>query len=213
MSISEKIFFSFIHNTSSLKNKSYLLLITFCLLLCGRAIAQNNDSIKVVEPLRRTQVDTIKIQSYATRYVPRKASFYAAIMPGLGQIYNKKYWKLPLVYGGFASIGYGLNFYQNLYTDYKAQLFDVLETGQNSKNPGIGQDILRPAIDRVRRERDFMIILMAGMYILQIVDANIDAHLKEFDVNPYLKRVRIEPSVKSSELVGRTAGVSIILRL
>ncbi len=68
--------------------------------------------------------DTILLKSYANRYSPRKALLYAAVVPGLGQIYNKKYWKLPLVYGGFAFTGYYVNWFSKKYSEYKVQLFD-----------------------------------------------------------------------------------------
>lgn len=159
--------------------------------------------------------DTVAIKSYAKRYSPRKALLYAAILPGLGQVYNKKYWKLPLVYGGFYAIGYAINFYNNLYTEYKGYLFFNLETrrGENEENPDIklttGQ--LRTIVDKARRERDFMIILMGGMYLLQMVDAHVDAHLKEFDLNPNLQ-VSIEPTMKQDAWTGRTTGVALIFR-
>lgn len=171
------------------------------------------DSIQVIEPSDEagTVVDTALIESYARRFNPARASLFAAVLPGLGQVYNKKYWKLPLVYGGFAAIGYGLNFYQELYKDYKSQLFYILETGEDKSEEGFTEDQLRPAIDKARHERDFMIILMAGMYILQIVDAHVDAHLKEFDVNPNLQ-VKLQPLLRSEMLTGRQVGFSLTLR-
>ena len=63
--------------------------------------------------------DTATLKSYASEYDPKKAILFAAILPGLGQIYNKKYWKLPLVYGGFIGFGYGVHFYQTGYKKYK----------------------------------------------------------------------------------------------
>ena len=159
----------------------------------------------------RVSPDTVEIESYATRYNPRKALLYAAVIPGLGQIYNKKYWKLPLVYGGFISLGYGLNFYQKGYTKYKGELFDILETDAPLSESGFTEDQLRYNVDRYRRERDFFIILMAGMYLLQIVDAHVDAHLKEFDLNPNL-HVRIQPTWESDVMMGRSAGISLKFR-
>ena len=155
--------------------------------------------------------DTVLLQSYATRYDPRKALLYAAILPGLGQIYNKKYWKLPLVYGGFIGFGYGISFYQKGYTKYKSELFDMLDTDSTISPSGFTEDQLRTIVDRYRRERDFMIILMAGMYLLQMVDAHVDAHLKEFDLNPNL-HVRVQPTWESDTMIGRSAGFSIKLR-
>ncbi len=155
--------------------------------------------------------DTTELKSYATRYDPRKALLYAAILPGLGQVYNKKYWKLPLVYGGFIGFGYGIYFYQKEYTKYKSELFDVIETDASVSVSGYTEDRLRTIVDSYRRERDFFIILMAGMYLLQMVDAHVDAHLKEFDLNPNL-HVRIQPVLESDMLTGRSTGFSIKLR-
>lgn len=157
--------------------------------------------------------DTVLMKSYAKRYNPRKALLLAAIVPGLGQIYNKKYWKLPLVYGGFYLIGRQINFYNNIYTTYKFQLFTNLETNTTKSTvyPYYTTDQLRRIVDRSRRERDFMVILMGGMYLLQIIDAHVDAHLKEFDLNPNL-RVSLEPTVTQDALIGRQTGVALVLR-
>lgn len=155
--------------------------------------------------------DTITLKSYASEYDPNKATLFAAILPGLGQIYNKKYWKLPLVYGGFIGFGYGVNFYQTGYKKYKNELFDILETGEPVSASGFDEASLRRIVDKYRRERDFFIILSAGMYLLQMIDAHVDAHLKEFDLNPNLQ-VSIQPIMNNDLLTGRTTGISLILK-
>lgn len=158
--------------------------------------------------------DTVDIKSYANRYDPRKAILYAAVLPGMGQIYNKKYWKLPLVYGGFAGFGYGIHFYQKGYKEFKGGLFDLLESGETSiivRGEEWTEPELRTIVDRYRRERDFFIILTAGMYLLQMIDAHVDAHLKEFDLNPSLQ-VSIQPVMNYDMLTGRTAGFSLVLK-
>lgn len=157
--------------------------------------------------------DTVLLKSYAKRYNPRKALLLAAIVPGLGQVYNKKYWKLPLVYGGFYLIGRQINFYNNIYTTYKFQLFTNLETNATKSTvyPYYTTDQLRRIVDRSRRERDFMVILMGGMYLLQIIDAHVDAHLKEFDLNPNL-RVSLEPTITQDALIGRQTGMALVFR-
>lgn len=187
------------------------LLVMFALPLRAQEV---QDSIRAIQPADETAgtvVDTVLIESYAKRFNPARASLFAAVLPGLGQVYNKKYWKLPLVYGGFAAIGYGLNFYQVLYKDYKNQLYYILENGTEESLEGFTEDQLRPAIDQARHERDFMIILMAGMYILQIIDAHVDAHLKEFDVNPNLQ-VKMQPLLRTEMLTGNQIGFSVTLR-
>jgi hypothetical protein len=187
--------------------------LLFFFLICSSlgAVAQR-DSVRVVQP----ESDTVTIASYSTRYDPRKALLYAAVLPGLGQVYNKKYWKLPLVYGGLGATAYAINFYQDGYRLYRRELFFNLENGragdsQLNPNTGFTTAQLRTIVDRYRRERDFMIIIMMGVYILQMVDAHVDSHLKEFDLNPNLQ-VRVEPSFSNELLTGRMGGISLKIR-
>lgn len=205
-------------------HRAQTFLIRFLLLLlacwCGAGLTHvyaqdrtvREDSLVVIERQR----DTVLIKSYAARYNPRKALLYAAVLPGLGQIYTKKYWKLPLVYGGLYFPIHYMGVYQRGYTKYKGHLFDNLEAGLTSdsdRNPDTGYTTsqLRTIVSRYRRERDFMIIIIGGIYLLQMVDAHVDAHLKEFDLNPNL-RVSIEPMVEQNALLGRQSGVSLIVR-
>lgn len=214
-----------------------IAVISVFLFLCGEARAQDTTAVEdpevimeedtvlqeepevvveTVDTLDQEVPDTIAIKSYAERFDPRKAILYAAVLPGLGQVYNKKYWKLPLVYGGFAFIGHYIKTYNNLYVEYRGYLFDNLEQGrggENDENPEIRRTTgqIRTIVDKARRERDFMIILMGGMYILQMVDAHVDAHLKEFDLNPQLQ-VSIEPAMDQSLQTGRTIGVALVMK-
>lgn len=201
----------------------FCLPVVMIIFAAGSLLAQDSTRVAadtVIIESRDTVVeagpDTVAIASYARRYSPRKAILYAAILPGLGQVYNKKYWKLPLVYGGFYAIGYHINLYNNYYTEYKGYLFYNLEhglRGDNDENPEIELTTrqLRTIVDKSRRERDFMIILMGGMYILQMVDAHVDAHLKEFDLNPRLQ-VSIEPTIDQNVWTGRTTGLAVVIR-
>jgi hypothetical protein len=190
-------------------------LVVFILVLVAFETFGQEPAVVEKDTIIVEQKDTTLIKSYATRYNPRKALLYAAILPGMGQVYNKKYWKLPLVYGGFISIGYGINFYNQLYKEYKHELFINLEQGfgENEIRPDTRTTTrgYRVAVDRAKRERDFMIILMGGMYLLQIIDAHVDAHLKEFDLNPDLQ-VSVEPMMEQNSLIGRQTGVSLVIR-
>lgn len=152
----------------------------------------------------------VEIKSYATRYDPRKALLYSAVFPGMGQFYNKKYWKMPLVYGGFVTVVVVVDFYAKANKDFRNDLFIKL-SDPSSGNSFPTVDQLRRAVDRSRRERDFFIIMGGVWYLLQLVDAHVDAHLKEFDLNPKLQ-VKIEPMMENNSLVGRNTGVALRLR-
>ena len=190
-----------------------LLLLCICFTSPVRAqdsVIVERDTVVVDE------LDTVAIRSYAERFSPRKAILYAAVLPGLGQVYNKKYWKLPLVYGGFYFIGYYIDRYNDAYKEYKGYLFYNLENGLGGENDenvetGLTTGQIRTIVDKARRERDFMIILMGGMYLLQMVDAHVDAHLKEFDLNPKLQ-VSIEPSFQNNALTGTTTGLALVIK-
>lgn len=196
-----------------MKNLFVLSVFTFLLtfqLQAQTAVVTESDSL-IVE-----SQDTVLLKSYASRYNPRKALLYAAVLPGLGQIYNKKYWKLPLVYGGFFGTTYAMVFYNNLYRDYKRELFTNLELGLTGDSDIRSGDVYttknyRVAVDRAKRSRDFWLIMMGAMYLLQMVDAHVDAHLKEFDLNPQL-RVSIEPMMEQNMMLGKQSGFSLVIR-
>jgi hypothetical protein len=197
-----------------------IALCSLLVLLCStiEVRSQATDTTVVVEQdslLVAQSRDTVLLKSYANRYSPRKALLLAAILPGAGQIYTKKYWKLPLVYGGMGYIGFWASKYQQGYKKYKLQLYDNIEQqlGENGVNAesGLTTSYLRTIVDRYRRERDFMIILMGAMYLLQMVDAHVDAHLKEFDLNPQLQ-VSIEPTMTQDAMMGRQTGVSLLIK-
>jgi hypothetical protein len=191
------------------------LLVCFVIGLCLPARAQKKDSLGT-QPIDTTLIGgnrpVEKIDSsYAKRYDPRKALLYAAILPGSGQVYNKKYWKLPLVYGGFYLLINAISYYQNAYVKYKNELFITINDPLAVAPSGLGQAQLRSIVDQARRQRDFFVVLTGLMYILQMVDAHVDAHLKEFDLNPQL-HVRVEPRIIQNSLVGRNSGLSLIFR-
>lgn len=178
----------------------------------------------------------ITIESYAARYNPRKAMLFAAIFPGSGQAYNKKYWKIPLVYGGFGGIGYAVWWNQGRYLAYRKGLFSLLnEPAAPVSDPATGLtplgnkviggkayypvgatglmslDVARNAVNKYRRDRDYALIMCFIFYMMQMVDAHVDAHLKEFDINPQLK-VSIEPTVNQNAFIGRSTGFGLTLK-
>ena len=111
-----------------------IVLVLFLIVAALNASAQDSVAVSKQDSLLVEGRDTLSLQSMSSRYDPRKALLYAAVLPGLGQIYNKKYWKLPLVWGGMFAVGYAINFYQDGYTKYKAKLYYNLENGFEGDN-------------------------------------------------------------------------------
>lgn len=208
-------------------------IVLFLLATAHVVLAQQEADSVIIErdTIRAESEGTIPIETYAARYDPRKAMLYAAVFPGAGQVYNKKYWKLPLVYGGFFGFGYAINANQKFYLQYKDQLFNLLNEPASPKvnaegytalgNRVVGSDIVSPsglrvdqlrnAVNRFRRDRDFSVLMTFIFYMMQMVDAHVDAHLKEFDVNPQLQ-VSLEPSLRNDALTGKTGGVALTLK-
>ncbi|MFM7194494.1 MAG: DUF5683 domain-containing protein [Bacteroidota bacterium] len=148
---------------------------------------------------------------YYERFNPRRALFYAAVLPGMGQVYTKKYWKLPIVYGGIGAGIYVMNFYQKNYSQYRSELLENLSANTFPSQPSkLSEATLRRVVDFYRRKRDFTIVLLGIGYLLQMVDAHVDAHLKEFRYNPNLK-VGLRPEVSQDLMTGRTAGASLTI--
>jgi hypothetical protein len=186
------------------------LLVVGFIFLFRFASAQEQVTVMHDSTLVSEKQDTVLIESYASkRFNPRKALFFSAVLPGMGQVYNKKYWKVPLVYGGLIGGIYVVKVYQDNYLLYKGELFTLLNENSTGNSPsGFTQDQLRSIITKTRRQRDYFSILTSLWYILQIVDAHVDAHLKEFELNPEL-HVKLEPMIESDQLIGRNSGVSL----
>lgn len=155
-------------------------------------------------------------------YSPRKAAIRSAILPGWGQIYNKKYWKLPIVYGAIGITGYifvdNINTYReyrSAYTiRYKAALPapDTDSTGYADLKEiykKISPESIRAARDQFRQYIDYSVLFFLLFWGLNVVDASVDAHLKSFDVSPDLT-FNIKPCY--SEMAG-TTGLSLVLNI
>lgn len=113
---------------------------------------------------------------------PERASLLSAALPGLGQVYNDKYWKLPIVYGGGAALGYGINWNHLRYVETRNALYAVRTGNIDPENPlhTLPESTLETETDNFRRDRDFLIIGSILAYFIVIADAYVDAHLKNF---------------------------------
>lgn len=186
-----------------------------CMVMLGSVLRAQDQPAMERDTVIIEAEDTVLMKSYASRYNPAKALLYAAAVPGLGQIYNKKYWKLPLVYGGAFLVGWQIHKKNEFYQYYRSVIFENIEKGEtdptDETSAGFQLQTVRRGADRTRRDRDFFVIIMGLVYVLQIVDAHVDAHLKEFDLNPNLK-VAVRPTVESDALMGRQTGLALTVK-
>ncbi len=167
--------------------------------------AFNEDSLAAV--YARRLMEETRIDDYFNRFnpTPAKAVWMAALFPGAGQIYNRKYWKLPIVYGGFLALIYGYNFNQRYFRTYQNAYRDMVTDSPNASYLQFlpGRDIAAKkefAVrhhdyllktftrkkDTYRNWRDYCIVGMLGVYLVSIVDAYVDAALYHFDISPEL---------------------------
>lgn len=122
---------------------------------------------------------------------PRKAAILSAVLPGLGQVYNHKYWKVPIVYAGFGTFAYFIHFNQKGYLRWKQAYIDFPDYDLDYDFPLTIEQIDRTK-NAYKRYRDLSIIGTAGFYLLQILDATVDAYLFDWDITEDLS-LKLEP--------------------
>ena len=234
--------------------KNPYLLVLFTLLISACAHAQI-DSIKnqlpkdTVARLYDKKIDKIEVvlvpdslKPKAFKPDPLKAVWMGVIIPGYGQILNKKYWKLPIVYGAFLGCAYAITWNSGRYQSYKNAYFDILRYSSDKSYRAIvdknhsavsfyqilpkGYDInvnyggiegytpiLKTAMDGSRRYRDLSVIITIACYALSIVDAYVDAQLYDFDISPDLS-MHIQPALMVNKYgVNNTFGLQCSISL
>ena len=140
---------------------------------------------------------------------PQRALWLALVLPGAGQIYNRTYWKLPIIYGGFMGCIYALTWNNQMYKDYSQAYLDIMDndpgTASYNKFLHLGvqitsaneeryKQLFKSRKDKYRRWRDMSFFVMIGVYALSVIDAYVDAELSEFDISKDLS-LRIVPTV------------------
>lgn len=161
-----------------------------------------------------------KYDSAQAAHSPRKAAIRSALVPGLGQIYNKKYWKLPIVYGALGASGavfvYNLTNYRDTRFAYRVKYNmrvnrtdSLLFNSIKSNLQPLPEESLRYYRDQFRRDIDYSVLFFLLLWGLNVVDASVDAHLKTFDVGPDLS---FQLKAGYSELA-QTNGLSLKMRL
>ena len=151
-----------------------------------------------------------KKRNWATwRPDTKRAMWLALVLPGAGQIYNRKYWKLPIIYGGFVGCAYAMSWNNQMYHDYSQAYLDIMDDDPNTQSYNqflhLGaqidasnieryKEIFRKRKDRYPRWRDMSMFVMIGVYAFSVIDAYVDASLSEFDISDDLS-LRVEPTV------------------
>ena len=146
---------------------------------------------KSLNGLRIKADSTIVLNQGIDPLSPARASFYSAVLPGLGQVYNKKYWKVPIVW---AAIGTGIYFYNRNDIQFKRfqTAFKLLKAGKPHEFDGVGENVLISEAGIIRAQeiskenRDLSLFITIGMYALNILEANVDAHLPDNDLDTSL---------------------------
>ncbi len=210
-----------------MKGVIYRLTVLLLVFSVGKASAQTeNDSVPQTVTLMPAEGDSIVVPEPTFRLTgdsltaaqaidpaqwmpdPKKALWYAIVFPGGGQIYNRKYWKLPLFYGGFLGCAYAINWNNTMYRDYSQAYIDIMDDDPNTKsyenflppsfdvnaNASRLQSLFKRKKDFYRRYRDLSIFCVIGVYALSIIDAYVDAELSSFDISRNLS-MKVRPSI------------------
>lgn len=163
---------------------------------------ENSDSATTIS---RRQLRQQRLNTFTPD--PSKATWSAIVFPGGGQIYNHKYWKLPIVYGGFLGCAYALNWNNQMYSDYSQAYLDIMDDDPSTAsyedflppryNVEANKDYLTRVFknrkDNYRRQRDLSIFCFIGVYLLSVIDAYVDAELSDFDISEDLS-VQVRPT-------------------
>ena len=160
-----------------------------------------------------TPQDTV---SKVKKHYPKLATLLSTVVPGAGKAYNKKYWKIPIIYVGLGTLGYLANRnntrYKNFRTAYSESNAFNKAFNKDTAIALYGTDFNLNGLDYYknyyRRYRDLYVIFTAGLYLLNIVDANVDAHLFDFDISDDIS-LRITPSAEQYGMTGPVTGFKI----
>lgn len=211
-------------------------MLAVCLVMVAGILnlsAQQADSVKVTKQLLTadsiTQIvmadtavvlpvfaDTVFVSEAKTKRdwktwqpKPQRALWLALVLPGAGQIYNRKYWKLPIVYGGMMGCLYAMNWNNMMYKDYSQAYLDIMDSDPttesynkflhlgkviDSSNEERYKKLFKSRKDKYRRWRDLSFFCMIGVYAISVIDAYVDAELSEFDISKDLS-LKVEPTV------------------
>ncbi len=184
------------------KNKKYttILISVFLVVFCAQAQAISYSFEEQNTPT------SPQILSQDNAF--RKAWLYSTILPGLGQAYNKKYWKIPIIYGFFTGLGWGIYYFHQEYFAFRRALFQEKDIGKNDMQ--LSENQLRHQAEVYRKDRDWLILFLGLAYIFNILDAHIDAHLNTFNLSNDLA-LQLKPSLTLGKNAKPIVGFSLTL--
>ncbi len=183
-------------------------------ILLGDSLMNSNDSLTAMDDTlsildKKARKKKVKRDWNTWRPNPQRALWLALVIPGAGQIYNRKFWKLPIIYGGFLGCIYALTWNNMMYKDYSQAYLDIMDddpgTASYNKFLHLGRvvtkeneeyykGIFKSRKDKYRRWRDMSFFVMIGVYALSVIDAYVDAELSVFDISKDLS-LKVGPTI------------------
>jgi hypothetical protein len=195
--------------------------ITFLLFFTSSVSAQvgdtliHNDSVTVVKTISIASDSVPFVKSNKKQnHSPKKAALLSAILPGAGQVYNKKYWKLPIIYAGAAGLTYSFQFNHSRYIKYRDAYKYRIDDDASTTDNYVGvysDDNLNTLQKYYHRYRDLTVIGFAALYALNVIDASVDAHLFTFDVSDNLSMNLAPTLINTANLNQYTTGLTLKL--
>ncbi len=187
------------------------------------------DTISVLKDVEAEQKRMERLRRINRIPKPEMAAWIAAIFPGAGQIYNRQYWKLPIIYGGFAGLGYAISWNNELYVEYRKGYTDLCSSDPNadyykyllpsgveisSSNIDYYKRTFKSKMEGYQRNRDLSILATVVLYMLSIIDSYVDSQLRDYDVSPDLS-MHVSPAVipaTKDRAIDNSVGVSCRLK-
>ena len=211
-----------IHNCIASRLFQSIVGITFLLFFTSSITAQVKDSTIVIVKTDSLPAKTGSLKSDSTGEVkinhiyhsPKKAAILSALLPGAGQVYNKKYWKVPIIYVGAAGLVYSFQFNQSHYIKYRNAYKYRIDGDASTIDGYVGKysdNNLNTLQKYYHRYRDLTVIGFAALYALNVIDASVDAHLFTFDVSDDLS-LNVQPTLINTASLNRyTTGLTLRL--
>jgi hypothetical protein len=190
-----------------------LVILGCCFIYQPQVQAQAQPGILITEQADQTPPE-VRPAWEAREHAPTRAAMLSAVLPGMGQVYNGRIWKVPIIYIGFGAVAYAINFNSNEYQFWRNAYVAKVDGNPNTIDifPNIPENNLLRAMNFYRRNLEISYIAGGVLYLLNILDASVDAHLLDFDVGEDLS-MRMEPHVTPVHALGAAGSAAPGLKL